>query len=99
MYTLAHLLKTLSLSRRANKKYGGFTLVELIIIIGILALLSTIGILSMSNFNANSRDATRVEDLSNIQKGLGIAQTINGKFPLADNGIQVLSGGTLIQTQ
>ena len=89
------------LSQRLSKHLQGFTLVELIVVITILAILSTIGLVSFSSFNSGARDSTRVEDLTNMQKSLAISATtsVNGKYPTPDNGIQILNGGNLMNTQ
>ena len=44
-----------------------FTLVELIVVITILAILSTIGFLSLQWFTLTSRDSVRITDISNIK--------------------------------
>ena len=94
---------SLALSMRASlRKYtGGFTLVELIVVITILAIFSAIGLVSFSSFNSGARDSTRVEDLTNMQKSLAISATtsVNGKYPTPDNGVQILNGGVLMNTQ
>ncbi len=42
-----------------------------------------------------------MEDLTNIQKSLAISATtsVNGKYPLPDNGVQILNAGVLLRTQ
>ena len=84
-----------------RKYLGGFTLVELIVVIAIIAILSAIGMVSFSGYSSGARDSTRVEDLTNMQKSLAISATtsVNGKYPLPDNGVQILNGGVLLRTQ
>lgn len=48
----------------------GFTLVELLIVVSIIAVLSVVGLVSYTNFLSNSRDAKRKADLSFIQSSL-----------------------------
>ena len=48
----------------------GFTLVELMVVITIVAVLATIGIVSYQVVLKNSRDARRQTDLRTIQTGL-----------------------------
>jgi len=48
-----------------NKK--GFTLVELIVVITILAILGAIAFISLQGFSADARDSARASDLKNIQ--------------------------------
>ncbi|MDD2516229.1 MAG: prepilin-type N-terminal cleavage/methylation domain-containing protein [Candidatus Gracilibacteria bacterium] len=49
---------------------GGFTLIELIVVIGILIILSTIGFISYSGYLATARDSQRKADLSLISNSL-----------------------------
>ena len=88
--------------RASLRRYmGGFTLVELIVVITIIAILSAIGMVSFSGYSSGARDSTRVEDLTNMQKSLAISATtsVNGKYPTPDNGVQILNGGVLMNTQ
>jgi prepilin-type N-terminal cleavage/methylation domain-containing protein len=57
-----------NVSKHFLGKTYGFTLVELIIVITILAILVTIGIVSFQNYTKGSRDAKRVAELKNISK-------------------------------
>ncbi|MFA6091242.1 MAG: type II secretion system protein, partial [Candidatus Gracilibacteria bacterium] len=45
-----------------TKKYSGFTLVELIVVITILVILGTIAFLNLGGFQSNARDSRRVSD-------------------------------------
>ena len=87
--------------QRFAQHASGFTLVELIVVITILAILSTIGIISFNGYSSGARDSTRVEDLTNIQKSLALSATIsvNGKYPTPDNGVPILNNGVLVNTQ
>jgi len=48
----------------------GFTLIELLVVITIIAVLAAVGLVSYQNAGKRSRDARRIEDLKEIQKGL-----------------------------
>lgn len=61
---------------------SGFTLVEIIVVVGIIGLLAAIASLSFGRQRANSRNARRVADLKNMQTALDLYQNDNGKFPV-----------------
>ena len=85
--------------RTDGMRGAGFTLVELIIVIVILIVLGSLGLMSFSGYNSTSRDATRIEDLSNIQKSLGITAVNSGKYPIPDGGVSIYNSGSLIRIQ
>ena len=73
----------------------GFTLLELLIVIGILAILATAAVLVLNpaEFMRRARDSTRAADLTALHKSLGIyLSTI--KTPNMDNNLGHCKGGT-----
>ncbi len=67
-------------------KNSGFTLVELMVAVTIVAILSTIGLVYYGDFVKNSRDTKRQADLKSIQSALEDyhADSLNYPFALAD---------------
>tara|TARA_Y100001960_G_C14352104_1_gene670075 strand:- start:403 stop:597 length:195 start_codon:yes stop_codon:yes gene_type:complete len=55
-------------------KTKGFTLVELIVVITILAILSTVAFISFQNYVLSSRDSKRTTDIKNIVKSLELSK-------------------------
>ena len=53
-----------------HQKRKGFTLIELMVVISILAILVAIGVTSYSTIRKNSRDSIRKADLHSIQNAL-----------------------------
>lgn len=59
----------------------GFTLVELLVTISILAILMSIAVISYSNIQKNTRDAKRKSDLATIQAALEQYHSDQGFYP------------------
>jgi prepilin-type N-terminal cleavage/methylation domain-containing protein len=53
----------------------GFTIVELVVVMTIMAILLTLGLVGFANSQANARDADRSADINAIAKGLEIRYT------------------------
>lgn len=70
-----------------NRKFlGGFTLVELLIVIAILGILVTIGLTSFTSAQARGRDTKRKSDLKQISSALEIYYNDYGRYPGDANG-------------
>lgn len=82
--TLHSALNVEKLSNQ-NKLFLGFTLVELIVVITILAILGTIGFLSIGGYSSRARDSSRVADISNITKSLDLSIITAGTYPIPDS--------------
>lgn len=59
----------------------GFTLVELLVTISILAILMTIALISFGNIQRGARDGRRKSDISNIQSALEQYHADQGAYP------------------
>ncbi len=68
--------------KKANKKKTlGFTLIELITVICIVAILSSIGIYSFGKVQANARDSQRSSKLTVVSEALEKYYNQNGEYP------------------
>jgi prepilin-type N-terminal cleavage/methylation domain-containing protein len=68
-------------------KQKGFTLVELLMVIAIIGLLSTIAVVSFNNAKARARDAKRMGDLTALRKAIDIyIQDHNNQIPEMQSG-------------
>ena len=76
-----------------------FTLVELIVVITILSVLSTIWFLSFQWYGVSSRDAVRISDMRMIEKWLSVKISKAEQIPIPDNKIDITASGTLLTYQ
>ena len=66
---------------KRQKRYYGFTLVELIIVITILSILATISFVSFSGYTQKSNDSKRLSNLKNITNQINIYYAQNSNIP------------------
>lgn len=76
-------MKNFSLS--SKKWLNGFTLVELIVVIIILAILWTISFLSFQWYSKDARDSVRLSDIKNIETWLEVFSLRAWIYPEPDN--------------
>lgn len=66
---------------RDQKHQAGFTIVELLIVVVIIAILATITVVSYTGISQRSHVSTAIADLSNVRKKLDIYKIDNNRFP------------------
>ena len=64
-----------------NRPRRGFTLVEVVIVVGIVGLLSAIVLFSVQQARQNARDKTRKVDLKQLQLALELYREAVGRYP------------------
>lgn len=64
-------------------KQGGFTLVELLVVISIIGILSTLAVVSLNTARSKSRDARRLSDIRQMQTALEFYYNETGYYPNA----------------
>jgi len=79
-------------------KNKGFTLIELMVTVGIIAMLTAIAMVSFSGANKKARDGRRKSDLEKIRMALEMYRQEKGYYPeldtdLAPNYLQELPVG------
>lgn len=63
------------------KTNKGFTIVELLIVIVVIAILAAISIVAYNGIQVRARDAKRVNDIAVIKKQVINYQSVNGSIP------------------
>lgn len=64
----------------------GFTLMEILIAIAIIAILTAIGIVSYGSINRGARNAKRKSDIGQIQSALELYRSDFGYYPAINTG-------------
>lgn len=76
----------------AKNRHSGFTIVELLIVIVVIAILAAITIVAFNGIQTRARDNTRISDLKNLQKIVELYKAENGVYPLPTNGSMQWTG-------
>jgi len=64
-----------------NKKQKGFTLLELLVVIGIIGLLASIIVVNLTGARRRARDTKRIADVRQLQTAAEDYYGKNGKYP------------------
>jgi prepilin-type N-terminal cleavage/methylation domain-containing protein len=78
---------------------GGFTFIELIISISILAVLSVLWFISYSKNIEDTRDSQRESDVLYIVNALKLHKTIRWNYPYPWDSVNIINNWTLVATQ
>lgn len=62
-------------------KAGGFTVIELMVVMGVIALLSAIVISSLSTTRQKARNSQRIETIRQLQQALNLYNNSCGEYP------------------
>jgi general secretion pathway protein G len=69
-----------------QRNRDGFTLIELIIVIGIIAILATIMVAGVGISRSKARDARRASDVAQLRKAFTLHANTTGAYPLSIEG-------------
>jgi len=69
----------------ANFKQTGFTIVELLIVIVVIAILAAISVVAYNGVQARAHDSERQADIDAVSKKLSEFRIINGYYPRYDD--------------
>lgn len=87
-----------SLTNVSLRSFPAFTLVELIVVITIVGILSTVGFVSYSGYLTGARDSNRFSQLTKLSDSLQ-TYAATKSLPLPDDYIEVHSSGATIAYQ
>jgi len=75
----------------------GFTILELLVVLAIIGVLSSIAVIQYSNAQAKSRDAKRISDIREIEKALNLYFVDNNVFPIIPEILEITGEDELSQ--
>ena len=76
-----------------KKSTNGFTIVELLIVIVVIAILATISIVAYNGISTRARNNIRIQELKQWQKSFELYKAQNGNYPTMANGGYCLGEG------
>ena len=65
---------------RAEKK-GGFTIIEMMVVIGLFGILTTLIVVNASEYRAKARDRVRIADIQRLRLALEKYKAMCGEYP------------------
>lgn len=69
-----------------RKTKSGFTIVELLIVIVVIAILAAISIVAYNGIQSRARDAGRIQKIKDIAKAIELYKIDNGQYPPIHDG-------------
>lgn len=78
-----------------RNRQRAFTLIELLVTIAIIAILSSITIVTLNGQSAKARDARRKSDLAHLQQAIEMYYEDNGSYPVSDQYIENKDDGII----
>ncbi|PIR69656.1 MAG: hypothetical protein COU47_02000 [Candidatus Niyogibacteria bacterium CG10_big_fil_rev_8_21_14_0_10_46_36] len=70
---------------------GGFTILELLVVLAIIGMLASFVFVQTGGFRSNSRDANREESIKQLQNGLDLYHVTHLRYPICS---EVVINGT-----
>lgn len=75
-----------------KKSTSGFTVIELLVVIIVIAILAAITLVAYNGTQAHGRDAKRKTDIDNIVKALDLYYSDNNRYPVTSGSTTISAG-------
>ncbi len=79
-------------NQKQKKRLFGFTLIELLVVVAIIALLTSIALISFMDARRKSRDSKRISDMTQMITAMGLFDAANKGFPADANNDGIPDG-------
>lgn len=79
-------------AKRSVSQRAGFTIIELLVVIIVIAILATVTIVSYSGIQKRAQDAVTATNESQAKKALEVYNVENGQYPSSQSGFDALIG-------
>ena len=77
----------------------GFTMVELVVVLAVISIISSVVLNAFSEMQSKARDAKRLSDMREIVKALTLyAETSNPDYPVANPAVTITGSSTFSTT-
>lgn len=83
MFKFPNSTKLKNLKFKIKNSIKGFTLIEMLIVIAIIAILSSVFLVGLTGFRSSAYDARRISDLQKVQSYLEVYYNSGRKYPAA----------------
>lgn len=87
------------LQKRNRTQTPGFTIVELLIVVVVIAILAAITIVAYNGITKQATESVLKSDLQQVSTQLGMVKAEDGAYPDSDSGLKVSSGTNLQYTK
>ncbi len=96
LYSGACCCATIRIMKMNNThQRSGFSLVELMVVVGIILVMISVALYAIDQARRNSREKERVSDLANIQFALVLYNEKNRDYPAYASGVEIGVGGAI----
>lgn len=75
---------------RHDRRAAGFTLIEVMVVVAILAILAAVVVPRIMDEPARAREARAVQDIRAIESALDMYKLDNYRYPTTDQGLEAL---------